>query len=111
MLRHFQVAVLLVASTALIFLVPSSAQETSQGIRKIVVRVSPQYPNVARNMNIRGIVKLEALVAANGTVKSVEVKGGHPLLVQAAQVAVREWKFEPAPKDTRETIEIKFNTE
>jgi outer membrane biosynthesis protein TonB len=42
-------------------------------------------------------------------VKSVEVKGGHPLLAPAAQEAIRNWKFEPAPHETRETIEVKFN--
>jgi len=48
------------------------------------------------------------VVAANGSVKSVEVKGGHPLLAQSAQNAVREWKWEPAAHETREPLEIKF---
>jgi TonB family protein len=86
-------------------------QDSSQGTRKVVLRVTPQYPLMARNMNIRGSVKLEALVATNGSVKSVEVKGGHPLLVQSAQNAIREWKFEPTARETREPIEIKFNPE
>ena len=81
------------------------------GTRKVVTRVTPQYPGMARSMSIRGSVKLEAVVAPNGTVKSVEVKGGHPLLAQAAQNAIHEWKFEPAPRETREAIEIKFTPE
>lgn len=60
-------------------------------------------------MNIRGNVKVDVVVAPNGTVKSVEVKGGHPLLAQAAQDTLRQWKWEPAPHDTHEIIELRFN--
>jgi TonB family protein len=59
-------------------------------------------------MNIRGSVKAAVLVAPNGTVKSVEVKGGHPVLAEAAQTALRQWKFESAPRETYEIIEIRF---
>jgi len=59
-------------------------------------------------VNIRGGVRVVALVAPNGTVKSVEVKGGHPLLAEAAQNALRQWKFEPASKETYEIVEIRF---
>jgi TonB family protein len=84
------------------------AQESSESVRKVVTRVAPQYPSLARSMNIRGTVRAVALVAPNGTVKSVEVKGGHPVLAEAAQNALRQWKFEPAPHETYEIIEIRF---
>lgn len=86
----------------------SLAQEVSEGSRKVLNRVTPQYPSVARPMNIQGSVKVEAAVAPNGTVKSLQIKGGHPLLVQAAQNAIRQWKWEPASRETTESIEIKF---
>lgn len=60
-------------------------------------------------MNIRGLVKVEVLVSPNGTVKSVLVKGGHPMLAQSAVTAVGHWKFEPAAHETKEQIEIKFD--
>lgn len=60
-------------------------------------------------MNIRGTVKVEARVAPNGVVKSVEVKGGHPLLTQSAVTAVGHWKFEAAPHESKELIEIRFD--
>jgi len=85
------------------------AQEASESSRRIVNKVAPTYPAVARRMQIQGNVKVAAVVAANGSVKSVEVKGGHPLLAQAAQQAVLEWKWEPSPKETREVVELKFN--
>jgi TonB family protein len=86
-------------------------QEPSESGRKIVNRVSPQYPEIARTMNLAGSVKAEALVEPNGVVKSVEVKGGHPVLVRAAQNAIYKWKWAPAAHETREAIEVKFNPE
>lgn len=60
-------------------------------------------------MNIHGVVKLEALVLPNGTVKSVDIKGGHPILTQSAVSAVERWKFEPASHESRELIQIQFD--
>ena len=84
------------------------AQEPPDSVRKILTRVAPQYPSLARSMNIRGNVRAVAFVAPNGTVKSVEVKGGHPVLAEAAQNALRKWKFEAASHGTYEIIEIRF---
>jgi len=86
-----------------------SQQDQAPGARKVVNRVAPDYPRIARTMNLRGIVKVEALVASNGAVKSVDVKGGNPVLAQAAVGAIRQWKFEPGHSDTREPIEVKFD--
>jgi TonB family protein len=85
-----------------------SSQDHAEGTRKILTTVAPQYPNLARSMHIQGSVKADVLVAPNGTVKFVEVKGGHPLLAQSAQNALREWRWEPASHETHETIELKF---
>ncbi len=60
-------------------------------------------------MNLRGNVKAEAVVEPNGVVKSVEVKGGHPVLVRAAQDAIYKWKWAPATRETREPIEVRFD--
>lgn len=62
-------------------------------------------------MNIHGVVKLEVQVASNGSVKRVDVKGGHPLLTQSAVTAVGHWRFEPGSRDTKQIVEIKFETE
>ena len=64
---------------------------------------------MARTMNLKGNVKAEAVVEPNGVVKSVEVKGGHPVLVRAAQDAIYKWKWAPASHETREPIEVKFD--
>lgn len=109
MRRHLAVRALLFILSVVLAPPHSRSQELSNGPRKVVTRVAPQYPALARTMSIRGSVRVEALVAPNGTVKSVDVKGGHPVLAQAAQNAVRQWKWEPAPHETSELMEIKFN--
>ena len=59
-------------------------------------------------MNIKGIVKLEVVVEPDGGVKSMSATGGHPLLVQAAQEAIRLWKWQPESHQTVESVEIRF---
>jgi len=102
--------VLLVAVLSVLLPVQSRGQDAGTA-RKILTKTPPVYPTLARSMNIRGVVKVEALVAPNGSVKTVDVKGGHPLLTQSAVTAVGHWKFEPAAHETREFIEIKFDPE
>jgi len=84
-----------------------SAQE-AEAARKVVSKVSPLYPALAREMRISGNVKVEAVVAPNGKVKLVEIKGGHPVLAQAAADAVSKWKWEPGSRESRELVELKF---
>ena len=84
------------------------SQPQSESNRKIVNRVTPQYPEMARTLNLKGSVRAEALVEPNGMVKTVEVKGGHPVLVRAAQDAIYKWKWAPSTHETREPIEVKF---
>lgn len=82
--------------------------ENSSAARKLVKSPKPPYPALARSMNLAGTVRLEALVEPNGSVKSVEIKGGNPLLAQTAQFAVREWKWEKAEHATTQLLEVRF---
>jgi TonB family protein len=82
--------------------------QTEPSARKVGSKVVPTYPAAARTMNLSGTVRLEVLVLSNGSVKSVLVKGGNPLLAQAAQDAVRGWKWEKSDHDTTELVEFKF---
>ena len=83
--------------------------QTSGGSRTVLKKVVPGYPPLARQVNAKGSVRIEAEVAADGTVKAVNVKGGHPILVDAAQTAIRQWKYAPADHATTELIEIRFS--
>jgi TonB family protein len=105
-----RIAVALLVVAPLIFCASHApAQETSEGTRKVVTKVVPQVPNLARSLHLQGNVRADVLVAANGKVKSVEVKGGHPLLGQAAQNALTQWTWEPASHETHESVELRFN--
>jgi TonB family protein len=76
--------------------------------RKIVKKVLPVYPELARQLSIRGTVKLLVTVEASGKVKSAKPVGGNPAFVEAAMDVIGKWKFEPAPEPSTETVEIKF---
>jgi len=58
-------------------------------------------------MNLGGTVKVVAVVAPDGDVKSVEPKGGSPILLKAAEDAVSKWKFATGG-ESREIIEVRF---
>ena len=77
--------------------------------RKVRVKVAPEYPALAKQMNVTGKVKIETTIAADGHVMNTKVIGGSPLLVNAALDAVKKWRFEPAPTDTTEVIEFEFS--
>ncbi|HXO88073.1 MAG TPA: energy transducer TonB [Candidatus Acidoferrales bacterium] len=91
----------------------TSAQDSpaDAGKRKVRVRVTPDYPTLAKQMNVTGKVKIEATVAADGHVVSTKVVGGSPLLVNAALEAVKKWHFEPAAKESTEIVEFTFDGE
>jgi protein TonB len=61
----------------------------------LVNRVQPTYPPLARQTRISGTVKLHAIIGKDGTVQQLQVVSGHPLLVQSALDAVRQWRYQP----------------
>jgi len=101
--------VALLVLTLVFLLAHSRAQESTDAGRKVVLKTPAAYPTLAQSMNIRGVVKLEVRVAPNGIVKSIDVKGGHPILTQSAVTAVGHWKFEATSHETKELVEIKFD--
>jgi TonB family protein len=106
----FCITLILVAGSVLGSFPQANAQRESSK-RRIVDQKAPAYPALARSMALEGTVKVEALVASDGSVKTVDIKGGHPVLAQAAVKAVRQWKWEPAGHDSREQVEVKFAPE
>jgi protein TonB len=72
---------------------------------KLVNKVQPMYPPLARQTRISGTVRLHAIIAKNGSVEQLEVISGHPLLVQAALDAVRQWKYQPTTLNG-ESVEV-----
>ena len=86
-------------------------QDTQNDItRRARSKVQPVYPELARKMNIGGSVKVEVVVAPNGTVKDAKVVGGHPVLANAALEAVKKWRFEPAAVESTGVVDFKFES-
>jgi len=59
-------------------------------------------------MNLAGSVKVEIVIGPDGRVKGTNVVGGHPILVDATLVALKEWKYEPAKTETNFTLTFDF---
>ena len=74
------------------------APRVSQGVVEatLIKRVEPTYPMQARNQRLQGKVTLSATIATDGSVSNVDVVNGPPVLAEAAKMAVKNWKFNPA---------------
>jgi TonB family protein len=95
------------AAWALICALPSRAQDTEHE-RKVLKKVEAQYPSILKKRGIGWTVRLKVSVKADGSVKDVEVLGGNPTLADAADKAVRQWKFAPG-NDSTITIAVQFD--
>jgi protein TonB len=62
---------------------------------RIVRRVMPIYPALARTARISGTVRLQAIIAADGSIAELNVISGPPLLIKAATDAVQQWLYRP----------------
>jgi len=81
---------------------------------KLINRVTPNYPPLARQTRISGTVRLHAIIGKDGTVQSLTLESGHPLLVQAALDAVKQWRYQPTllngvPVEVDTTIDVIFS--
>jgi TonB family protein len=80
---------------------------------KLDKRVEPHYPDAARRLGITGSVRFAAVIARDGSVKSLYLISGHPFLVPAALKAAKQWVFRPtlhrgAPIEVVTHITIEF---
>jgi len=79
----------------------------------LINRVEPRYPPIARVARVSGAVVLSAVIAADGTIQSVHVVSGPPLLMGAALDAVRQWRYKPTllngePVEVQTLITVNF---
>jgi protein TonB len=80
---------------------------------KIISQPKPVYPPLARQTRTQGTVRLEAIISKEGRIENLAVISGHPLLIQAAMEAVKQWRYQPtllngAPVEVITTIEVNF---
>ena len=96
--KYFIVLVMLVGAVAL-------AQEAPKKITRaaamagLVTKVEPEYPAMARQLKMQGLVELEAVVSETGAVTKVEIVKGNPVLTAPSAEAVKHWKFKPFLED------------
>ncbi|MFN7931956.1 MAG: energy transducer TonB [Bryobacteraceae bacterium] len=80
---------------------------------KLVKRVIPVYPPLAKQARISGTVKLMGIIARDGRIINLQVLSGHPLLVPSAVEAVRQWVYAPTllnsePVEVVAPIDVNF---
>src|SRR3989304_1265006 len=80
---------------------------------RVISQPRPSYPPLAKQARIQGVVRLQAIIAKDGTVQELQILSGHPLLVQSAQDAVRQWRYQPTllngePVEVVTTIDVIF---
>ena len=88
----------------------------SQGVTEgnLLRKVQPTYPPLAKTARIQGSVILNALISKAGNIENLRVMSGHPMLVQSALDAVKQWKYKPyilngEPVEVETTITVNFN--
>src|ERR1700686_2925056 len=69
------------------------SQGVTQGL--LIRKVQPNYPPLARQARIQGSVLLQAEISKDGTIQNLQLVSGHPMLVQSALDAVKQWKYKP----------------
>ena len=100
---------------------PPPKQEAPKRIRvggqvqqaKLISQPKPRYPPLAKQARIQGTVRLEAIISKQGMIDQLRVVSGHPLLVQSALDAVRQWRYQPThlnnePVEVSTTIDVNF---
>jgi protein TonB len=80
---------------------------------KLIRRVEPVYPDLAKRARVQGVVLLEVTVDETGNVSEINIIRGHPLLNQAAVDAVEQWKYSPTllngePVPVKATVTVTF---
>jgi protein TonB len=96
---------------------PAAPTRVKQGgnvtAASILNQTRPVYPALARQARIQGNVVLHAIIDKDGKVAQLEVISGHPLLVQSALDAVKQWRYKPTllngdPVEVDTTITVTF---
>jgi TonB family protein len=75
---------------------------------RLLKKVAPVYPELAKSARIQGVVKFNATINADGTVSKLELISGHPLLIPAARDAVLQWVYQTSPTSVQTDISVNF---
>jgi protein TonB len=94
---------------------PAGPVRVSLGVQmaKLVKKVIPGYPPLAKTARVSGVVHLLGVIAKDGTIQNLQMISGHPLLAAAAIDAVRQWVYQPTllngqPVEVIAPIDVNF---
>jgi protein TonB len=81
---------------------------------KLIRRITPVYPPLARQARVTGVVRVEATIGKDGKIAKVSALSGPPLLRQAATDSVRQWIYQPSllngqPVEVVTQVDVSFN--
>lgn len=76
--------------------VPAGPMSVSSGVQaaKLIYGPKPAYPPLARAARVQGTVRIQAIIKADGSINSLQVMNGPPLLISAAKEAVSRWRYQ-----------------
>jgi TonB family protein len=78
--------------------------------RRLLTRVEPEYPETLRALHITGTVRLEITISPQGSVETVSVVGGNPILSDSAIKAVKQWVYAAGPTRTKMQVSLSFDS-
>jgi TonB family protein len=84
-------------------------EKTEKPTRKLIYKVDPEYPWDLKRAHIGGLVRMSIVVTPRGTVDTISVIGGNPILVETALRAVKRWKYAPADSETTVHVNVDFD--
>jgi TonB family protein len=88
---------------------PGVANSQAQESRKALSNPVPTYPEVARKMHLVGTVKVQVVIGADGRIKEKNFIGGHPVLINAVDETLKNWKYAPTGGETSMQLEFNFH--
>ncbi len=106
--RQLSTALCGIVFVALAASTPLLTSQNTPVLRKLVYKVAPKYPRELKQNAIGGVVRLSILIGPNGSVSRISPIGGNPILVDAATLAVRQWKYVPADHSTTTEVQLDF---
>jgi protein TonB len=93
---------------------PAAPRAGAVELPRLLKKVAPVYPPSARKARVEGVVVIEATIEESGRLDHLNVVEGHPMLIDAAIEAVRQWRYVPAklhgvPTSSSVRVNVIFN--
>ena len=107
--RRFSTPALHAALLAFGLLAAAPHGQAQERPRALVKNAPPVYPELAKQMRVEGSIRLLISILPDGHVSAMHVASGHPMLVPAAEAAVREWRYAAAAATTEAVVSIDFH--